>query len=140
MASPLLLLPLLGASGDGPVGGELTLRLADGTAMTVSPASCVESASERGSGVELRDEHGAALRFQHDSLTGPALRVFTPEGEPAAELVPRDCQLFHGELRQRTEADGPLVEVTYGHLDLECERADGMTVSGSLDFDHCLAR
>ena len=126
--------------GDVPVSGEVTVRMAGGAAATVMPVECVESGSDRGAGVELWDEAGWSFHFRHDSRHGASMQVSSPAGEEVAVLSPSDCDVFRGELRRRTELDDDLVHVTYGHLDLQCRRADGVVVEGELDFDHCTER
>jgi hypothetical protein len=128
------------ACGETAVSGEVTVRVADGAPAIIMPTECIEGGSSRGAGVELWDETGWSFHFRHDSVTGPSLQISTPAGEEAAVIVPGDCQVFRGELRQRTEQQDEIVHVTYGHLDLECQRSDGVQVEGELDFDKCMDR
>ncbi len=135
----MMLVALVGC-GDVPVNGEISVRMGQETAAIVMPSECVENGTDRGAGVELWDEAGWSFHFRHDSLHGASMLVSSPGNEEIAVLVPSECEVFRGELRRRTEIEDELIHVTYGHLDLQCHRADGVVVEAELDFDHCTER
>jgi hypothetical protein len=130
----------LTACGETAVGGEVAVRIADHASTVVMPTECAQSGSARGAGVELWDDTGWSFQFRHDSRTGASLAIWMPSGEPVAVLEHDECEVFHGELRQRTDLEDEPMQVTYGHLHLQCQRDDGVAVAGELDFDRCLAR
>ncbi|MEA2560945.1 MAG: hypothetical protein QOH06_2449 [Acidobacteriota bacterium] len=119
------------------IAGELALRAPAGEPITWSPDACSSGEHEQFFGFILHSNGSpVVLRAVVDPLDGPGLRVVGLEGMDGLVVRPYTCERLDLVVEPTSWRVNDIQDLS-GTLDVNCTAADGASIEGSVEVQHC---